>query len=76
MNQDDRYKTTSWDGGEVSRQAGRAGDSRSAGEERPPRSAGESQERPRPAGNGTKRKKRRKKRTNPLLAIWKRWPPR
>lgn len=69
MNQDDRYKTTSWDGDEVARQAGRTGDPRSAGEERSPRSAGESQERSRSAGNGKKRKKRRKKRTNPLLAI-------
>ena len=69
MNQDDRYKTTSWDGDEVAHQAGRTGDPRSAGEERSPRSAGESQERSRSAGNGKKRKKRRKKRTNPLLAI-------
>ena len=64
MNQDDRYKTTSWDGGEVARQAG---GQTGAGEDQPSRSAGE--ERSRPAGNGRKRKKKKKKRTNPLLAL-------
>ena len=53
MNQDDRYKTTSWDGGEVARQAG---GQTGAGEDQPSRSAGE--ERSRPAGNGRKRGRR------------------
>ncbi len=60
MNQDDRYRTTSWDGDEVARQTGES--VRSAGE-------GGAHAAARPAGNGKKRKKRKKKRTNPLLAI-------
>ena len=60
MNQDDRYRTTSWDGDEVARQTGES--VRSAGE-------GGAHAASRPAGNGKKRKKRKKKRTNPLLAI-------
>ena len=53
MNQDDRYRTTSWDGEEVSR---RAEEDRRAGEQGTSRSARD-------------RKRRRKKRTNPLLAL-------
>lgn len=67
MNQDDRYKTTSWDGDEVAHQAGGSGGARPAGEDAPSRSAGEAH--PRPAGTAKKKKKRKKKRTNPLLAI-------
>ncbi len=63
MNQDDRYKTASWDGDEVSRQTGGTGAPHPAGEDR------HAEERPRPAGTGKKKKKRKKKRTNPLLAI-------
>ncbi|MBD5154510.1 MAG: endolytic transglycosylase MltG [Oscillibacter sp.] len=68
MNQDDRYKTTSWDGDDVARQADQP---RPAGAERQSHPSGEGAERPRPAGTGAKKKKkkRRKKRTNPLLAI-------
>ncbi len=58
MSQDDRYRTTSWNGGEVSRRA--------SGEPERPRPAPERQpERTAPK----KKKKRRKKRTNPLLAL-------
>lgn len=61
MNQDDRYKTTSWDGDEVARQTEEP-------ERAPSRAAGD---RPasRPAAGQKSKKKRRKKRTNPLLAI-------
>lgn len=61
MNQDDRYHTTSWDGSEVSRQAGPGG---------PAQAAGGRPDRPAAAGAGQPRKKKKKKaRTNPLLAI-------
>lgn len=61
MNQDDRYRTTSWNGDEIARAAGG-------------HSAGPKQEHPQPArpaarSSKKKKKKRRKKRTNPLLAI-------
>lgn len=63
MNQDDRYRTTSWNGDEVARKAG--GHSRAVDPEperqQPARSAARS--------SNKKKKKRRKKRTNPLLAI-------
>lgn len=69
MNQDDRYKTTSWDGSEVARQAERGEPPRSAETDRRPRSAGGGQDRSQPAGTAKKKKKRKKARTNPLLAI-------
>lgn len=60
MSQDDRYKTTSWDGDEVARRAGSEPDRPHPAAAPPERSA------PR---TPPKKKKRRKKRTNPLLAI-------
>ena len=69
MNQDDRYRTTSWDGDEVARRSGEHPhrDPGPAGD-RPPRSAGADQGASRSTAPA-KKKKRRKKRTNPLLAI-------
>lgn len=56
MSQDDRYRTTSWSGDEVSRRASGEPD-RPAPDRQPDRAAPK------------KKKKRRKKRTNPLLAL-------
>ncbi len=72
MNQDDRYRTTSWDAGDVARRSGEPPRRAPAGGDRPPQSAapGGEQNAPRSAAPATrKKKKRRKKRTNPLLAI-------
>ena len=62
MNQDDRFRTTSWDGDEIARMAGEHSRAIDPEPERP--------QQPRPTAKSTrKKKKRRRKRTNPLLAI-------
>lgn len=72
MNQDDRYRTTSWDGDEVARRSGeQPARARGPAGDRPSGSAaaGADQGASRSAAPAKKKKKRRKKRTNPLLAI-------
>lgn len=61
MSQDDRYRTTSWSGSEVSRRAGEPEHPHAAPRREPERPAS----RPAPA----KKRKPPKKRTNPFLAI-------
>lgn len=68
MNQDDRYRTTSWDAGEVRRSAGDRQERRPA--QRPEGQTETGPSRPAPQAASRPRKKRRKKkRTNPFLAL-------
>lgn len=57
---EDRYRTTSWDAGEVRR---------SAGEPPKPERQSEPEPRPAPQASRPRKKRRKKKRTNPFLAL-------